>query len=718
MKWLKSEIDQDLVRSIAKRYGIDLLKATIMVRRNLTSPGQILYFLEEDLRHLRNPFLFHGMEDAVDRILSAAEEGEKVLVFGDSDTDGVTATTIMVEALGEVGISASWKVPEGEEPYGLSAQAVDSFAAEGGSLIITVDCGISNHEEVARAAGFGIDVIICDHHKLQASEPPAALAVIDPKLDDCGYTFRDLAGAGVAFKLATALRLGRTALYKQPSALLWLGSEPSPEDRGPERVRIEARRLRNLIPSQSFQRVLEPGSSETSEVLESLASFLSGRSVFVYGLEEAKKLFFLLFGRSADLEAYDLCPEAWAAFPELAGLGIGEAGSALGIDRYTDAEPNPLDTMQGIFSALAYQRAGVGQGLSAEHLQLAALGTIADLMPLKDENRLIVRRGTALMGGSPRKGLRELFRALGIGPGLNATEVAWQVTPLINAAGRMGKPGIALGLLMEEDSALREKAALELQAVNAERKRLGSESWEAIYPLAGQSFRDRDSRCVIVGSQAVKPGITGLIASKLAAAFKVPALVAAFKADGSIVGSVRSPGEFKVGGLLAACSRFFIDYGGHDAAAGFSLKAEDWGEFVRAAEAYLDRADYSPTEECVNVDAELPHSYLKPGIQEICKAFEPYGEDNRPIVFLAKGVPIADAQIVGKAAKSHLKLTLDFGAHKWPALLWDGAERLERDFSFTSRDRLDVLFKVTMNRWNGEERPQLELFDLRKAGSE
>lgn len=721
MKWLKSDIDQDLVRSISRRYEVDLLTASIMARRDLTDPGQILYFLEEDTRFLRNPFLFHGMEDAVDRILAAAEEGEKVLVFGDSDTDGVTATTLMVEALEDSGISASWRVPEGEEPYGLSLKAVEEFAAEGGSLIITVDCGISNHEEVEQAARLGIDVIICDHHRLQAPEPPPALAVIDPKIEDCGYPFRDLAGAGVAFKLASALGLAKTALYKQSVALLWLGREEkvpgSDEAPGPERIRIEALRVRNLIPSGSFNRLLEPGSPETSRTLEGLASFLSGRSVFVYGLGEARALFSLLFGRSADLEAYDLAPEARAALPELAGQDLAAAASILGIERYASGETAPLDTLFHLFSALAVSKAGIGRGRSAEHLQLAALGTIADLMPLKDENRLIVRRGTSSLGSSPRKGLRELFRALGIGPSLSSTELAWQVTPLLNAAGRMGKPGIALRLLMEEDSALREGAALELQTVNAERKRLGSESWEALYPLAGQSFRERNSRCVLVGSAVAKPGITGLLASRLVSTFKVPSLVAAFRADGSIVGSVRSSGGFKVGGLLAACSRFFIDYGGHDAAAGFSLKAEDWEEFVKTAQAYLDQAEFQPSEESIIVDAELPHSYLKPGLHEVCKTFEPYGEENRPLVFMARDVPIVDAQIVGKAAKNHLKLTLDFGAYKWPALLWDGAERLERDFSFKSRDRLDVLFKLTMNRWNGEDRPQLELFDLRKAGS-
>ncbi|HCO48495.1 MAG TPA: single-stranded-DNA-specific exonuclease RecJ, partial [Spirochaetaceae bacterium] len=167
MKWIKEDIDQSLVKAMSRRYGIDTLSASILARRKVTEPEKVLYFLENDQRYLHNPFLFELMEDAVDRILLAADEEEKVLVFGDSDTDGVTATTLMVEALASSGIKATWRVPRGEEAYGLSMAAVDDFAKDGGSLIITVDCGISNHEEVLHAAELGIDVIICDHHKLQ-----------------------------------------------------------------------------------------------------------------------------------------------------------------------------------------------------------------------------------------------------------------------------------------------------------------------------------------------------------------------------------------------------------------------------------------------------------------------------------------------------------------------------------------------------------------------
>src|SRR5208283_3290400 len=137
MNWNKKEVSPQSVKELSTRYGLDLLTASILARRGITDPAELLYYLEDDPRYLRNPFLFVQMEDAVDRILMAADEGEKVLVFGDRDTDGVTSTVLMVESLREAGIEAGWRVPLAREAYGLSMAAVEEFAAAGGTLILT-----------------------------------------------------------------------------------------------------------------------------------------------------------------------------------------------------------------------------------------------------------------------------------------------------------------------------------------------------------------------------------------------------------------------------------------------------------------------------------------------------------------------------------------------------------------------------------------------------
>jgi len=735
MRWIKDDLDAGLVRSMARSYEIDTLTASILARRKVTSPEQVLYFLENDPRFLHNPFLFESMEDAVDRILLAADEGEKVMVFGDSDTDGVTATTLMVETLASMGITATWRVPRGEEAYGLSMAAVDDFAREGGSLIITVDCGISNHKEVTHAAELGVDVIICDHHKLQADFPPEAVAVIDPKIEGCGYPFRDLAGAGVAYKVARALSFARTGLYKQSVALLSITNATIPAGRTqaaegtvafkPEegagdldsevrRYKIEIVKLHNLIETARFSETLEEGSPRTSAVLEKIARFLQGRSIFVWQKAIQNRVSRGIFGPNVDIESYDIADEITALFPHFAGKSLSELKSVLRIARYSSSETGDIDVLKTLFTVLAQRRLGSQSEEGEALIQLAALGTIADLMPLRDENRIIVKRGVEAIASTPRKGLRELLQAQGLGKGLSSTEIAWQVTPLLNAAGRIGKPDIALDLLISDDPAARTKAVEDIIQANNERKKMGSDTWEAVYPLARESFEKNDSRFILVGSPLVKPGITGLLASRMVGTFKVPAIVAAFKEDGSVVGSVRTANNFRISGLLAACADLFIDYGGHDAAAGFSMPPENWESFVSIASSHLKAAEMASAEETITVDAELPHSYLRPELQKVYSRFEPFGEENRPLVFLARGVPMVDAQIVGKSAKSHLKLTLDFGSYKWPALLWDGAERLERDFSFKAKDRVDLLFKVTLNKWNGEEKPQLELYDIRR----
>ena len=180
-----------MLKTLCDTYGLDTLSASIMARRGIIEGKNVLYFKETDLRFLHNPFLFANMEDAVDRILCAKEEGEKVLVFGDSDVDGVTSTAILYNFLREQGFDVQWRLPLGDDAYGLSVQAVDDFAKQYGSLIITVDCGISNVQEIAHANELGIDVIVTDHHNMPETLP-AAYTIIDPKLPDSGYPFPDI----------------------------------------------------------------------------------------------------------------------------------------------------------------------------------------------------------------------------------------------------------------------------------------------------------------------------------------------------------------------------------------------------------------------------------------------------------------------------------------------------------------------------------------------
>ena len=183
MIWELPEISRDEVQRLAERFHCDPMAAAILLRRGISAPEELRFFFDDDLKTTHNPFLFSDMEDAVDRILQARTEGERVLVFGDRDVDGITSTALLVSRLREMGMEVSWQVPMGDDHYGLTEDVVRAFAAADGTLIITVDCGITAVKEIDLAQSLGIDTLIIDHHNPQ-DVVPEAVAISNPKLDD------------------------------------------------------------------------------------------------------------------------------------------------------------------------------------------------------------------------------------------------------------------------------------------------------------------------------------------------------------------------------------------------------------------------------------------------------------------------------------------------------------------------------------------------------
>lgn len=705
MRWKKRDVSPSSVRELAERFGLDLLSASILARRGVLSPEDALFYLEDDVRFLRNPFLFSSMEDAVDRILLAADEEEKVMVFGDRDADGVTSTTLMVEALSDLGLDVRYRLPNDDEKYGLSIAAIDEFAVEYGSLIVTVDCGISNHAEIVYAKEKGIDVIVLDHHLLQSDSPPPALAVINPKLEDSGYPFRDLSGCGVAYKVARALKFAKSGLYKQQIALLNVRPVK-------DAYVIEAMSLSNLVETARISETIVPGMVELERTR--LVPFLKDKQIFVWDGDIQRRLLSKALGKAAEVNFYDVRPDVGTVISQAAGVSLLRLAEMSKVGKYSEKPSGELDAFYNLFTSFSLRKAGSHGESDGDALQLVALSTIADLMPLHDENRILVRQGLAALNRKPRKGLAELVaRQNLIGKRIGSNDAAWQLTPVLNAAGRMGKPEVAVRMLLDDDPSQRGAQADALMELNQERRRLGAECWEAVYPAAREAAEASGGKYVILGRPDIFRGITGIVASRLADTFKVPAVAATFMSDGSAVASLRSARGFNVKGLLEHCQALFYDYGGHDAAAGFSMSADKWPEFERLAKEYLSGVDLDETEESIDIDAELPHEYMTPSLADMVERLEPYGEGNAPLVFMARAVPIAQIDIVGKQEKSHLKLLLDFGANRWPALWWNAADRYKKDFS--QEDRLDVAFRLQRNYWNGQETPQLVIIDARKA---
>ena len=360
---------------------------------------------------------------------------------------------------------------------------------------------------MSHAADLGIDVIICDHHKLQAEQPPEAVAVIDPKIEGCGYPFRDLAGAGVAYKIAKALSFARTGLYKQPVALLAITSIDSPStaatasetpvsfaanadsDAVAARYRIEAVKLHNLVETSRFSESLEADSPRTASVLEKLAQFLRGRSIFVWRKAIQNRASRLVFGPHVDIESYDIADEAITLFPQFAGKSLAELKDLLKVSRYASGETSDIDALKALFIAVAQRKAGFQPEEGEVLLQLAALGTIADLMPLKDENRIIVRRGVNAIAATPRQRLARASASAGAGPKPEFHRNSLASNSLLNAAGRIGKPDMALQLLMAEDPASRTKAVEDIVLANGERKKWVPTLGKRCIPPPGKAMR-------------------------------------------------------------------------------------------------------------------------------------------------------------------------------------------------------------------------------------
>ena len=704
-RWVKKEIDRQTVGIMAKKFRCKPLVASILARRGIVEGEDALFFLEDDLRFLHSPFLFKDMEKAVDRVLRALDEGEKVLVFGDRDVDGVTGSALLYNALKELGLDVTARVPVGDEPYGLTMEAVDAHEQAFGSLIITVDCGISCAKEIAHANELGVDVVVLDHHTPPDVLPEAA-AIINPHMEGSGYPFKNLCGCAVAWKFITALRFGMTEMYKQSVCLL--NARPLNDA-----FCVEVIKTANLTERERVSETLVPGMVDFQHTR--LPAILEGQHIFVWDGAMQKRQLELIFGSGIEFNFLDVSEEIAAEIPSLDGMSLLKLKDYSKIARYTEKPASEIDGFFNIFVTYMQKKIAAFSEREERELQLVALGTIADIMPLKNENRILARRGVASVNRAPATGIFELLSLQNLaGKELTAHDLSWKVTPVLNAAGRMGNPEKALRLLQADTTQEeRQKLAAEIVAMNEKRRELEKETWAAAEPMAYENFKRNFERIAFAAGTEINRGITGLTASRMARHFGAVSVAVSVREDGTAVGSMRSVGGVNLKAILEICSDLFSDYGGHAFAAGFTLKEGCLAAFEERIHKVAE--DLEPAEENLDeiaIDAELPHECVTPELLDIADLFEPYGEGNVPLEFLVRGARIIDAAIIGKAGQ-HVKLTLDCGKFKWPALYWNAAELCGRDFAV--KDRVDAVFRVSRNFFNGAVTPQMIITDLRRS---
>jgi single-stranded-DNA-specific exonuclease len=716
-EWKKEQVSVEQVRKLNEVYGVDLITASLLARRGVVSPDQVKFYLETDVAYLHNPFLFTDMETFVDRILQAREEKEKVCIFGDRDVDGITATVILKQELDAMGIETLWRLPDGDEPYGLTKAGIDAASVAGVTVVITVDCGISNIEEVAYAASLGMDVLLTDHH-IGGEILPDAIAVIDPKLTEGGYPFEHLAGCGVAAKCVWALRFARSGFYQEE--IILLHAMPGNTTPGSETVIIEAVRIKNLVEEGRVIEEVVPGILEVYQ--SRLIRFLDcGLPLFALDAEIEMKLLRKAFGNSLDIHLVELRSQLESILPQIVGKSLFSLMRVSRSIRYARIT-SELDLLISLFSAYVHRKS---PSLSRDYetvLDLVAIGTVADLMPMIDENRILVRTGLKVLASGSRKELMPLLTMQNlVGKVLSTTDIGWQLTPVINASGRMGKPQTAANMLLAPDMRSCEESAGELMRMNRERQKMGEDSWDRLLPKARKSHTEFDSKFLMVEDANVSRGMTGVMASRLLKQFNAPCLVIAYIDEERVTGSMRSPDTFDVRSFLSGFSDLFLDFGGHRCAGGFSMERrllEDLRARIVQVIGAIDDEGGIEDDESVRIDVELPMGYLTPKLISLVETFEPYGEQNPPLQFLIRSATLEDIQFLNKAkgtGPGHLKLQLAYGEFRWPAVYWNASDLVGLEFAVG--DEVDMVFKMGRNYFRNNESLQLTVVGLRRHKS-
>lgn len=688
------------------KFGLSQLEASIFARRGITSGESLMYFLESDKRFMHLPFEFNSMEDAVSRISDAIDEGEKVLIFGDKDVDGITSTAILYGYLKSQGLDVSCRIPVGDDSYGLSMEAVDTFAKDYGSLIITVDCGISNVQEIAHANELGLDVIVTDHHNPPATLPDAAV-FLDPKLEDSGYPFKDISGAAVAFKLAEALRFRKSELFGQDIALLDV------QKLSDGQYKLDILKTRNLVKKQSYSKIFKPGFGSVADTC--LPSVLRGQQILCWNKKIVSSYLKDIFGSGVEFEMLDMQQEIAKAIPHAMGKSLAQIKEMSKFAKYSETSINEIDGFYNIFVSFAELSDSrifpEHTADAAQDLQLVGIAALADIMPMQDENRIFVKNAlSAINGGKTRKGIAELIARLDLaGKEINSTDLSWKLIPALNASGRMGQSNVSLELLTAGDSAERNRLAAKIMELNEDRKHYVSDGEMYTARQAEENFHKFNKKLCVVTDEKINRGVTGILAAKIMNKYNVPAIAITFL-DNIAIGSMRSCRSVVATNFLNAFGEgFFINHGGHDAAAGFSFTKDKLNEFMKKAWMISRGFNLDAEDEAVNVDAELPAEYITPELLELVDKFEPYGEQNKELVFVSKNLRLQDGIPIGKSQVQSLKLIFDCGKYKFPAMFWGQAERLNRDFK--TGDSMNVLFTVSKNTFKGNVTPQMILID-------
>jgi single-stranded-DNA-specific exonuclease len=364
-----------------------------------------------------------------------------------------------------------------------------------------------------------------------------------------------------------------------------------------------------------------------------------------------------------------------------------------------------------------YSIAGAGVALKLAHaltgelcdLDLAALGTVADVVPLRGENRIITALGLHQMRHDNRVGVEELAQVARLNlKEITAGDIAFQLGPRINAGGRLGNGLIGLELLLTEDRRLAADLARQLDDANTERRSIERVIFDDALAMLGESFHD-DQRSIVLGRDGWHSGVIGIVASRLQQRYYRPVVLVAMEEDGAGRGSARGIDGFDIAAALSCCQDHLAKFGGHKAAGGLSLHANRFDDFRIMFEAEARRQLPEMPEKILRLDAQVALSEVDARLVRLLEQLEPFGEGHPQPVFCCYGVE-AMPNSVRPLKNNHVKATFCQNGKALPAIGFNLADRLTPELAGRP---IDIAFTPSFNTWRGETTVQIQLRDVR-----
>lgn len=686
------------VQDFCERYHCNPILAELLIRKKITDPSEVLFFLEQEhLHYTHNPFLLPDIEIALRIIRDLSQKGGSAMVFGDKDVDGVTSTALLVNFLESCGITAHYRVPEGQDRYGLSMSAVSDVIKKEIDVIFAVDCGSTQLEEIAYADKNGIPVVVIDHHELRDTFPKAK-AIVNPKRNDSNYPCTETCACTLIAKLIFAYHLFASPSFMQEIFLLH--SIPGQD------VHIcDGYRLRAGV----IQERLHGTSSKASIDACIENAYYRAETVIVYNKKSQHALLKQLEKKHGKKPLLFLQEGLSESIPQLKQMSISELREHSHARRYADIFEE-IDMLYVLFRYFIYacEKDALGHFISC--LDLVAMATMADLVKTTNENRILLNKGLAILVKEQRPILPLLVKAKLLEYPLDAQRIPWTLIPTLNATGRMGKASIAVRLFLEATSLTEKETALrDAIKLNERRKALCESAMREYQGHASKSLQELQEKCILITGTSIPRGITGIIANRIAEQYQKPCICIAIE-DTICVGSVRSIGMLNTPEFLAHFSEWLLAWGGHHNAGGFSLHTEKLLQLTKEMSEYIRNKIYLKTdEEDSKPDCLLNSKYLTPDILTILDDCKPFGQGFRVPRFQIDGMKILEVRRRG-SRNQHFLLLLEGGGFKWPAVYWDASPELEHLFTFGNR--ISISCAVALNVFKGRKKIQLEIHDL------